>query len=144
MYKSILVPIDVSHEGTGARIIKKAKALADEGAKMTLLHVMDDIPSYMKVYIPAGKPESKLLEIKGELSTMAKRIGIDAEIVVRFGKPSPVIMDEAESIGADLIILASHKPGLQDYFIGSTASRVVRHAKCSVLIDRQEVRRIIF
>ena len=144
MYKSILVPIDVTHEGTGARIIEKAKGLADEDAKMTLLHVMDDIPSYMQVYIPAGKLESNLLEIKDELSTMAKNIGIDAGIVVRFGKASRIILEEAESIGADLIILASHKPGMQDYLIGSTASRVVRHARCSVLIDRQEVRRVIF
>ena len=144
MYKSLLVPIDVSHEGIGARIIKKAKDLADEGAKMTLLHVMDDIPSNMHAYIPEGKLESNLLEIKRELSTMAKNIGVDAEIVVRFGIARPVILEEAESMEADLIILASHKPGLQDYLIGSTASRIVRHARCSVLIDRQEVRRIIF
>ena len=144
MYKSILVPIDVRHEGTGARIIEKAKGLADEGAKITLLHVMDDIPSHLQVYIPEGKLKSNLLEIKSELSTMAKNFGIDAEIVVRFGKASRVILEEAESMGSDLIILASHKPGLQDYLIGTTASSVVRRARCSVLIDREEVRRIIF
>ena len=136
MYKSILVPIDVTHEGTGARILKKAKDLANEGAKVTLLHVMDDIPSNMHAYIPAGKLESNLLEIRSELSKMAKNISVDAEIVVRFGKPRPVILEEAESMEADLIILASHKPGLQDYLIGTTASSVVRRAKCSVLIDR--------
>lgn len=144
MYKSILVPIDISHEDVGIRIIEKAKALSDKGAKMTLLHVMDDIPSYMQVYIPGGKLESNLLEIKSELSKMAKNIGVDAEIVVRFGKASRIILEEVETMGADLIILGSHKPGLQDYLIGSTASRVVRHARCSVLIDRQEVRRIVF
>ena len=144
MYKSILVPIDISHEDVGIRIFEKAKALSDKGAKMTLLHVMDDVPSYMQVYIPKGKLESNLLEIKGELSKMAKNIGVDAEIVVRFGKASRIILEEAESMGADLIILGSHNPGLQDYLIGSTASRVVRHARCSVLIDRQEVQRVIF
>ena len=144
MYKSILVPIDISHEDVGIRIIEKAKALSDKGAKMTLLHVMDDIPSYMQVYIPKGKLESNLLEVKSELSKMVKNIGVDAEIVVRFGKASRIILEEVETMGADLIILGSHKPGLQDYLIGSTASRIVRHARCSVLIDRQEVRRIIF
>jgi len=33
-------------------------------------------------------------------------------------------------------MIASHKPGMSDYFIGSTAARVVRHAQVSVLIDR--------
>ena len=37
---------------------------------------------------------------------------------------------------ADLIIIASHKPGFQDYFLGSTAAKVVRHAPCSVLVVR--------
>jgi nucleotide-binding universal stress UspA family protein len=42
----------------------------------------------------------------------------------------------AEEKGADLIIIASHRPGLKDYFLGSTAAKVVRHAKCSVLVIR--------
>lgn len=37
---------------------------------------------------------------------------------------------------ADLIIIASHTPDFSNYFIGATADRVVRHAKCSVLVDR--------
>ena len=37
---------------------------------------------------------------------------------------------------ADLIVINSHKPGVEDYFLGSTASRVVRRAPCSVLVLR--------
>ena len=33
-------------------------------------------------------------------------------------------------------MIASHKPGFSDYFIGSTAARIVRHAQCSVLVTR--------
>ena len=46
------------------------------------------------------------------------------------------ILETAEDEGADLIIIASHQPGIQDYFLGSTAARVVRHAQCSVLVTR--------
>jgi nucleotide-binding universal stress UspA family protein len=46
------------------------------------------------------------------------------------------ILETAKEIGADLIVIASHRPGLQDYFLGSTAARVVRHAECAVLVDR--------
>jgi universal stress protein F len=33
-------------------------------------------------------------------------------------------------------VIASHRPGIQDYFLGSTASRVVRHANCTVHVMR--------
>jgi len=36
----------------------------------------------------------------------------------------------------DLIVIASHRPGLKDYFLGSTAGRVVRHSPCAVHVIR--------
>ena len=42
----------------------------------------------------------------------------------------------AKKIGADLIIVASHKPNVGDYLLGTTAARVVRHATCSVFVVR--------
>jgi len=56
--------------------------------------------------------------------------------VIRSGHASNTILAVAKERGADLIIIASHRPGLQDYFLGSTASKVVRHANCSVLVVR--------
>jgi nucleotide-binding universal stress UspA family protein len=38
----------------------------------------------------------------------------------------------AEKAGADLIVVGSHRPAMEDYLLGSNASRVVRHARCSV------------
>jgi nucleotide-binding universal stress UspA family protein len=35
-----------------------------------------------------------------------------------------------------VIVLASHRPELKDYLLGPNAARVVRHAKCSVLVVR--------
>ncbi|WP_371932559.1 universal stress protein [Pararhizobium sp. IMCC21322] len=46
------------------------------------------------------------------------------------------MVEYAESNGVDCIIIASHRPGLQDYFLGSTAARVVRHAHCAVHVIR--------
>ena len=46
------------------------------------------------------------------------------------------ILHCAEETGADLIVMASHRPGYEDYLIGPNASRVVRHAKCSVVVVR--------
>ena len=46
------------------------------------------------------------------------------------------ILDWAEENGPDLIIIASHRPGMQDLLLGSTASQVVRHARCAVHVVR--------
>jgi nucleotide-binding universal stress UspA family protein len=46
------------------------------------------------------------------------------------------ILDVAEQEKADLIVLASHRPDLRDLLIGENAERIVRHARCSVLVVR--------
>ena len=55
---------------------------------------------------------------------------------MRVGHPYKTILEMAKEKDAELIIVASHKPDLQDYFLGSTAAKVVRHATCSVLVVR--------
>jgi len=52
------------------------------------------------------------------------------------GNAGRAITDYAEKIGADCIIAGSHKPSLQDYFLGSTAARIMRYAPCSVHVLR--------
>ena len=46
------------------------------------------------------------------------------------------ITEHAKENAIDCIVVASHRPGLQDIFIGSTADWVVRHAPCSVHVVR--------
>ena len=46
------------------------------------------------------------------------------------------VLEEAKSIGADLIVMSSHRPAMKTYFLGSNAGHVVRYAKCSVLVVR--------
>ena len=69
---------------------------------------------------------------------IAERIGAekDAEIVLLTGHPGRTITDNAEKIGADCIIVGSHKPEMKDFFLGSTAARVMRYAPCSVHVLR--------
>ena len=52
------------------------------------------------------------------------------------GHSGRTITDHARKIGADCIIVGSHKPGLSDFLLGSTAARVVRHAPCAVHVLR--------
>ena len=46
------------------------------------------------------------------------------------------ILERAEAISADLIIIGSRRPSISTYLLGSTAAAVVRYAKTSVLVVR--------
>ena len=60
-----------------------------------------------------------------------------ADAVLVPGSPRPAILDEAESWGADLIVLGSHGYGaLKRFLLGSVSQAVVSHAKCSVEVVR--------
>jgi universal stress protein A len=56
---------------------------------------------------------------------------------VRKGQPYEEILKEASERKIDLIVIASHgKTGFQKYFIGSVTEKVVKEAKCQVLLIR--------
>ncbi|MCB1362062.1 MAG: universal stress protein [Rhodobacter sp.] len=134
MYKHIIVAVDLSHGDAGKALIEKAQALVDAGGVIRLLHVLEDVPSYIAAELPRDLNDRRQAEAKVELGVMAEGANLVNEI--RTGAAASQILQCAEDNDADLIMIASHRPGLSDYFIGSTAARVVRHAQCSVLISR--------
>ena len=56
--------------------------------------------------------------------------------VVGEGTIYKTIIETAERIGADLIVMGANRPELQDYLLGPNAARVVRHSLRSVLVVR--------
>jgi universal stress protein F len=136
MYKTILVPVDMSHLERGKSMIDVARKQGDKDSQIILLHVIEEIPTWAAAEIPAGIMDKSRQTIHEELQEIASAASIKADVEIRSGHPYKTILDKAGEVEADLIIVASHKPGLQDYFLGSTAAKVVRHAKCSVLVVR--------
>ena len=62
---------------------------------------------------------------------------LTADAVLIPGSPRPVILDEAEDWGADLIVLGSHGySAWKRLILGSVSQAVVSHAKCSVEVVR--------
>lgn len=60
----------------------------------------------------------------------------------RIGKPAAEILMVAEDVGADLIFIGSHgKTGVERVLLGSVSERVVREAKCPVMIAREKTYR---
>ena len=79
-----------------------------------------------------AKAEAELAKLAAD----AVPAEIDAATGVAFGTVYEEILRAAERIGADLIVMGSHRPELKDYLLGSNAANVVRHARCSVLVVR--------
>lgn len=136
MYQNIIVPIDLAQEEKGRHIVDLAIRLGGGKAHLILTNIVEELPGYIAVELPADLSEKTHAEAKTSLEKIAADAGIKAEIVVRSGHPGNEILDLAREKNADLIMVASHRPGLQDYFIGSTAGRVVRYATCSVMVVR--------
>ena len=94
-----------------------------------------------QVVLPGVEDE---LREKGadELEQLIRReIGgtVKATSSVRTGSPHQEILREAEEQGVDLIVVATHgHSGVEHILLGSTADRIVRHAKCPVLTIRPQ------
>jgi nucleotide-binding universal stress UspA family protein len=137
MYRKILVPIEIGSIDRGEKSFRKAATLLDEGGEIILLNVVEDVPTYVAIDLPAELIENALKDGKAKLEALRLKTGIAASVEIGRGPPANGILAAAEAHGADLVIVASHIPDFSNYFIGATADRVVRHAKCSVLVDRQ-------
>ncbi len=138
MYKSIVIAAALFNEGATTRAaLAKARSLLDAGGTVTLVHVIDEVPGYVAASIPKAHMSARMSDVKAQLENIAAEgAGMTVNTVVREGQPAASILGAAKEAQADLIMIASHKPGLSDYFIGSTAARIVRHAPISVLVTR--------
>ena len=135
MYDHVLVPI-AYHEGRDAEgALDIARAISAPDARITLIHVMDEIPNYAITYLPEDFRTESRKAIEADLAKRAEALG-NASIAVIEGHPGNAITDYASRHNVDCIVIASHRPGVQDLFLGSTAARVVRHASCSVHVLR--------
>lgn len=135
MYKNILVPIALDHGPKSGEALAVARELLAEGGKITALTVMEAIPPYVSQYLPAEQEARAREETHSALLAELGGAG-DVKVDVVTGHAGRTILEYAEEHGMDLIVIASHRPGLQDYFLGSTAARVVRHAPCAVHVVR--------
>lgn len=135
MYHNILVPISFDSERDVDTPLKLAKLLGTPETRITLLHVVEKIPGYAISYMPQGYMAEARLAIQAELDRLAETVpGAIGQVVE--GHSGRTILDWAETNKPDLIVIASHRPGMQDLLLGSTASRVVRHAACAVHVVR--------
>ena len=136
MKKSILIAVDLGNAAKVDALIDHASRYDDSNFEIILLNVVEDIPSWAAVELPRGILEKSVQSSLEKLKALAKSSSIEVGVEVRVGHPYKTILEVADEKSAELIIVASHQPDLQNYFLGSTAAKVVRHATCSVLVVR--------
>ena len=136
MYKSIVVPIDLENAEESKASLDKAKELVDSNGKVTVVNVVEDVPGLITAELPDGLVAKAARVARDSLLEMAKAAGVKADVEIRSGRPHHAIVGLADELGADLVLIASHSPGMRGYLLGSTAASVVQHAKCSVLVQR--------
>lgn len=142
MYQNILIPIDLAHQSSWRKALPVAIEHARHwGAKLQVMTVVPEIDfGATAVHYPKGFGRRIQEEAKQRLDEIIQQeIPQDLSVqgIVEQGSIYREILRVARDINADLIIMASHRPELTDYLIGSNAARVVRHAQCSVLVVRE-------
>lgn len=141
MYKKILLPIDLAQASSWENAAPVAITLAKAGGGE--LHVMTVIPdlgmSLVGTYMPADAEAKAVEAAKAQLKEFLDAQAPDGITVkghVAKGTIYQEIIKAADTLGCDLIVLASHRPELKDYLLGPNAARVVRHAPQSVHVVR--------
>jgi universal stress protein F len=143
MFKNILVAVDLEHDRDLDNLLRIASEIANiHDAKVHLLHVISAAPAVVSQFLPESYETMASEKVEQDLTALAAKVDLaegTAAISVRFGNVYQEILAYAGKISADLIIVASHKPNVGDYLLGTTAARIVRHASCSALVVRQAV-----
>ncbi len=141
MYKNILVTVDMAHldEETKAvqTVVEYAKAF---GARLHVLTVVPDFGmSIVGGFFPADHEKTAVAKANEDLHAFTARV-IPPEIqhrhIVDHGVIYKIILHYARETQCDLIVMSSGRPDLEEYLLGPNAARVVRHARCSVLVVR--------
>jgi nucleotide-binding universal stress UspA family protein len=72
-----------------------------------------------------------------EAGEQARDGGVPSEAYAREGDPADAILDVAEELGAELIVVGSRgMTGARRFLLGSVPNRVSHHAPCAVMIIR--------
>ena len=141
MYKNILVSVDLNDPNSWRKALPTAIELCQSfGSELHVLAVIPDLgTSMVGSYFPADYADKAIEEARKNLHALLDEqlpTGVQAQHIVAQGTIYHEIIQYAYRVKADLVIMASHRPGLADYLLGPNAARVVRHFKGSVLVVR--------
>lgn len=139
-YQNILVALELN-DNADKTLLQKAQTIqAQFGGKLTLVHAVEHVGNYGAAYgasVGFDIEEELRKEAESIMTKTAASLNLEKDQqVIRSGSAKQVILEEAEQLKTDLILIGSHgKHGVQ-LLLGSTANAVLHHAKCDVLAVR--------
>ncbi len=137
MYKTIMVPVDLSHAATVEKAIKIAVDLGKNyDAEIYLVGVTATPPGSV-AHDPA-EYEQKLKKFAADHSgslgcTLIPRVVLCNDPAAEL---DTALEEFGKEINVDLVVMASHVPGLMDHLIHSKAGHLATHINISVFIVR--------
>ena len=143
MYKTILCATDISPRSIHA--IKTAFSMAEKfNAKLHILNSQLNLNSpeerlMSRISVKKRMDENKELaeNIKSRISEIVNDLDTttEYEFILREGTAEKVIINIATELNADLIVMGTNGADqISDYFLGTTASNVIKFANCPVLV----------
>lgn len=139
-YKNIILAVELEPSCDGEPCKKAIELQKEFDANLYLIHAIEHMSSYGAAYgVAAGADiEEMLLENAQEsMRKMGSQLGVSStNQIIKVGPARTIILEEAERLGADLIIVGSHgRHGIR-LLLGSTANAVLHGALCDVLAVR--------
>jgi len=139
----VLCAVDVSNPHRDDNVLRAAARMATlDAAQLDVITVVPDYGmSVVGSFFDAQHHDKAVEESRQRLhdlvtEVLGKEANENVRHVVVTGNTYDEILRVAEADGAALIVIGAHQPDLRDYLLGPNAARVVRHAKCSVLVVR--------
>jgi len=131
--KLILCPINLRHSRLDYSAYEEAIAMARRRhAKLLVATVAPEMERNLNIHDSEAYWGKELKNFVAEHPAD----DVELEIVVRKGAVHRQIVKLADERNVDVIVMESANPKVQDYLLGTTASHVVAHAKCSVYVVR--------
>lgn len=137
MYTTIAVPVDLQHIDRLPKALKTAIDLARHyGATLHFIGAATETPG------PLHKtPQEYKAKLEAFAADQARQHGIKAAAKPIISLDLTVDLDRdllqaIKEVGADLVVMASHVPGVREYLISSNAGWLASHGDMSVFIVR--------
>lgn len=140
VYKNILMAVDL-HPSCDELTAQHAADIAKLfNAQLYIIHAVEHLNAYgvAQAYPTVIDLEEDMVkEAQKELTRWGSKLDIPPQRqFVEVGSPKIVILNKAEDIKADLIVVGSHGRHGIGLLLGSTANGVLHNAKCDVLAVR--------
>ena len=135
--KNILVATDGSLHSEKAlhEAINLSKSCGTKLHVMYIVEVNEEYEALAPQIVEKADEEARMF--LDAAKNCAEREKVSVNIIVHRGEdPAHFIIEEAEKLKADMIVMGKHgrRKGLRKLFVGSVTAKVISHASCKVLV----------